>query len=136
MISLLLLEHTPIQDTFTTKLHAKSCMTIEIPLVIYLLEFFLLPVSSDDGLGHYCTKTQSKQQANQLESLGKTEIQIITNRKHCLHNTILEEKAGGLKIVTLYVTKLIISLLIKKILWLQKKKKKENLSIQKCSSFS
>lgn len=40
-----------------------------------------------------------------------------------LHNTTGEEKGGGLKIVTPYVTKLIISCLIKKILWLQKIKK-------------
>lgn len=83
----------------------------------------MLPVNPDDGLGHYHTKTLFKQQANQLESLGNTEIQIITNRKQCLHNTIGEEKGGGLKIVTPYVTKLIISCLIKKYYGYKKIKK-------------
>lgn len=46
----------------------------------------------DDGLGHYCTKILPKQQANQLESLGNAEIQIITNRKHCLAYTIEQGK--------------------------------------------
>lgn len=45
------LEHTPIQDTVKTKLHAKFCMTIKIPHVIYFYwGIFLLPVNSDDGL--------------------------------------------------------------------------------------
>lgn len=52
----------------------------------------MLPVNPDDDLGHYCTKTLPKQQANQLKSLGNTEIQIITNRKHCLAYTIQQEK--------------------------------------------
>lgn len=79
-----------------TKLRAKSCMTTEIPLVIYLVGFFfLLPVNPEDGLGRYCTKTLPKQQANHLESLGKTETQIITNRKHCLAYTIQQGKKKG-----------------------------------------
>lgn len=51
-----ILEYPPIQDTFKTKLHAKSCMTTKFPLVIYFYwGIFLLPVNADDGLGHYCT---------------------------------------------------------------------------------
>jgi len=45
-------------------------------------------MNTDDSLGPYCTKPASKQQANQLESLGNTEIQIITNRIHSLAYTI------------------------------------------------
>lgn len=86
------LQHTPIQDTFKTKLHAKSCMTKNSPGYLFLWGIFLLPVNTGDGLGHYCTKTLSKQQANQLESLGNTEIQIIINRKHCLAYTIQQGK--------------------------------------------
>lgn len=67
-------------------------MTIKFPLVIFIGGFFLLSVNPDDGLGHCCTKALSKQQANQLESLGNTEIQIITNRKRCLAYTIQQGK--------------------------------------------
>lgn len=54
----------------------------------FVLFLYLLPMNPDHGLGLYCTKTLSKQQADQLESLGNTELQIIVNRIHSLAYTI------------------------------------------------